>query len=385
MKRLTNLYTQYKLAFTLILSVSVFYSSLSLAVDSNELIDSFSKGEKNPSYVLSTQELSEIGQNIQKEIDLRNENDSEYQDYSDQILTEIKRLFIDGRLQEGIWFLDRLGYYSESEYLSQVLTNHLELGVLKKGEPIGTGGSKPYWGVSDSLPVVIKSEEWEGSTDAEFLAFHLDRMLGLNIVPSTVNAYLEDKIRSVQIALQDMTDSNISFEKNGYSPKYPEIFILDFLLGHVDRIGMNSLISPLGFLAAIDNARLAILPHPRPGARYWARIWDRYPHGYPFKNLPSPSIVNTIVNLNIDDFKKEFSKFASTKMVNDVSRNLEKIQASLPKPTTPGKGRPINPEERLRFKRQYSNNLTSQETDKSFQKLLQGSTHSINCNELFVK
>jgi hypothetical protein len=244
-------------AYKLIIFFSILvYGRFSLGLDLNNLTDSFFIGVNNPSYSLSHQEMNELSIKVRREIDFRNDIKNRDLKHSDAVISEIKTLFVDGRLQEGIWFLDLLGYYAESEYYSQMLVQHIEYGEIKKNEAIGSGGSRPYWGTSDAIPVVIKETEWEGSTGAEVFAYHLDRILGLNIVPVTVNAFFESKIRSVQIALRDVEITGINFHNDGYLEEHSEIFILDFLLGHADRHDRNSLTSALGFLVAIDNARL---------------------------------------------------------------------------------------------------------------------------------
>lgn len=211
---------------------------------------------------------------------------------------------------------------------------------------VGKGVSGSSWGTIGKFPVVVKPEDrgWKGSLRAEILAYHLDRMLGLNLVTVAAPQVLNGVEYSIHAVIKNVQDSGLNFRDSGYQEVYPDIFVLDFLTRNSDRHHHNSLAHPFGNLVAIDNGRGGALVG-RPEA---SPLWTSQYLKYPFVNLPSADIVNTIVGIDPQEFKTELMKFTTPEIAELVTQNLvilkNDFSGRAPKAGLP---RPLSREARL--------------------------------------
>lgn len=307
-----------------------------------ELEVGFDQGFQNPLFLIKDLKAMELQQKIDNyQLNYEQSKLVDPADVRDISLA----LFIDGRPQEGIWILDRLGLVSEAEWFAEKLEKNLLTGPFEIGAAIGKGVSHSKWGKVENFPVVVKPADsnWKGSREAEIWAYHLDRILGLNLVTVAVSAKHDGALYSLHPALQQVKDSGLDFRGGGYTGEYPEIFVLDFLIQNTDRHSQNSLTSPLGFLVAIDNGRSTAMAQYQGSSSY---VWNRYPN-YIFDKFPRKNIINTIATIDIAEFKAEFSKFATEDVVEFITARLQILKNDFSAVATENKIRPLAREQRL--------------------------------------
>lgn len=313
-----------------------------------ELESAFDQGIQNPRYQMSAENLARMGVGLQEDF-------AQYEEghlvNSEKIRDWALELFNDGRVQEGIWVLDHLGLFGEAELFSQALEKSLADGPVVKGAPVGRGVTESSWATVNKTPVLVKPKEkgiWNGSDAAEVLSYHLDRILGLNMVVTAVGVFMNEIPYSIHIALKDFENSGIRFignyDKAEVGANYPEMFVLDFLIKNLDRHGGNSLTGPLGFLVAIDNGRSAHLGDYKDlSLMNW-----RYISEYSLKKLPRREILHTIAGIDLEVFKSEFARFAPQEVVMKVAANLAILKHDFLKMVPdPQPLRPIRASERL--------------------------------------
>lgn len=307
------------------------------------LLESFNRGVENPNYKLNSDALTRLGSEIHDKL-----NQIELGTYVEEstVFGFASKLFDDGRIQEGIWLLDSFGFYAEAEFLSKKLEELLESKPLVANNYITAyGASEPRWGKAGSFPVVIKTEDhtWAGAMLAEEWVYKLDRILGLNLVPLTFIGKINGYDFSAQVAIMNAHDSEIEFRMSGYNNHFPELFILDFLIQNRDRHGQNSIFTPMGDLVAIDNGHSAAIKQHQDNGMLWRKI---YPH-YTFDRLPRANIVRTIRDLDLEEFRQEFLKFASPEIVDVITENLRILKSDFQEVESEGLYRPIRSELRL--------------------------------------
>ena len=120
--------------------------------------------------------------------------------------------------------------------------NDADLVTLKTGRQ---GVFKPQSGERDARPSIPKGTYWR----REIAAYRLDRILGLNLVPTTVPREIDDE----QGSLQDFVDDDVRPVED-----YPPIdqhwmAVLDFLIANSDRHRFNWMTQADGRPAATDN------------------------------------------------------------------------------------------------------------------------------------
>lgn len=315
-------------------------------VSTERLVEAFVLGLEEPHYRLSIEELRAIGEQL-REAALLYETKGQVE--LEKAFENSQKLFADGRIQEGIWFLEDLGFFSEAEFFSTQFESNLRSKPLVAGAFIGTYlASEPRWGKAGNFPVVIKSEDrkWIGAMFAEAWVYQLDRIIGLNIVPLTFIGQINGFDYSAQVLIRDSVDSGIEFRMTGYSGEFPAMFVLDFLIWNRDRHYKNSIISSLGQLVAIDNGHTAAIQKYQEGGNLWRRL---YPH-YAFEQLPRNNLVRTIQEVSIEQFRKEFSRYASKDVVDVVTENLKILAEDFKKIPPRGVYRPIESDTRMEAK-----------------------------------
>lgn len=295
--------------------------------------------------------------------------------------------FADGRLQEGIWLLDQLGFFADAEKFSEQFEQKLKVEPLVLSGPVGMGITRPQWGTAAHFPVIAKPEDWawRGSKDAEIWTYHLDRILGLNLVTLAVKREINGIEYSIHPALQQVKASDVRFLSRNYNGEYPEMFLLDFLTRNMDRHEKNSLVSPLGFFVAIDNGRSAASRIHRILGDYQ---WSYYPH-YGFNKYPRKDIVNTIANIDINEFRREFYQYANGDVVEFISNLLRVLKNDFAAVATHPSTRPLSRELRLSCKpKTLSSEVVGGRESENSQSLLGDLEKAVgvelNCRELFL-
>ena len=343
----------------------------------NALTQSFTEGVLRPKFLLNLNELKVIGNQYDKEIEIYQKSGISNKIY---VLNTLKILFEDGRIQEGIWILDNFGFYFEAEDFSLSFAEYLQSQSLVTIKYIeGGGASEPQWGRAGQIPLVIKREDqnWVGSMQAESWVYQLDRILGLNIVPLTFLGKINGFDYSAQVVIKNAKDSEIEFRMTNYSEKYPEIFILDFLIQNRDRRSTNSIFSGLGFLVAIDNGHSSAIEDYKQSGVVWKKL---YPH-YNFSELPRINLVQTIRNIDLQKFEIEFSKYADSEIVRTISDNLKILKNDFNKVSVQEKksrvpARPIQSHLRLLNNKLLQSSILEEVDPSSNAKALSFQSHS---------
>lgn len=202
----------------------------------------------------------------------------------------------ENRWQEAIWTLKRTGLIDHGVQVEKMLHEALSSNV-NLTKKTNTSATNPSFGTVSlssvrSIPIIAKPEDvdYPGSIDAEIWAYELDKIFDLNVVTMAVKRNLSGIDYSVHLIVPEAKSSRINFRdttnKEEYL-KYPEIYLLDFLTGEVDRHYDNTMFSLSKRLFAIDNAR----------ARYIGVPYERgviHTGEYDTAITPNPLVLNAI-------------------------------------------------------------------------------------------
>jgi hypothetical protein len=92
---------------------------------------------------------------------------------------------------------------------------------------------------------------------AEIAAYELDKMLGLNMVPPTVERIIEGRFGSIQLWVNGCRSYNDVQEKtpatSDWNHQVARMNLFDALIGNVDRNGANLLVDPDSEMVLIDH------------------------------------------------------------------------------------------------------------------------------------
>ena len=186
------------------------------------------------------------------------------------------------RVQEAIWTLHRGMYGPEAQELETGLEAFLltarvgvprnsrvsKIGVAQKWHlPLGQGG----------VSVVAKRwTEYESGTDCrmEIVAYELDRLLQLDLVPMTVKRAFRDQEFSAQYFVESAIAGGTILPLGQAGGTVTRIFLLDILLGNLDRHQLNWLYRPGGIPFAVDHdhSRLRDDALPVPSETYFENL-----------------------------------------------------------------------------------------------------------------
>ncbi|MBT4763189.1 MAG: hypothetical protein HOO06_15960 [Bdellovibrionaceae bacterium] len=176
---------------------------------------------------------------------------------------ELARVYLrNQRFQEAIWTFRKIGKVDLAETLENTLKSVMlsnEFNISKEGGFgdvfIGRFGDNKV--LSNNAEGVFKTIE---GFENEVLAYRLDKLLGLNIVPLTF-FYNHPKYGrgSMQYYIKNVKKNDsargrdVNFRKYGYPKNQNGMWLLDYLLNNMDRHGYNWFKRPGGHVVAIDH------------------------------------------------------------------------------------------------------------------------------------
>ncbi|MFP5519924.1 MAG: hypothetical protein ACLGGX_08470 [Bdellovibrionia bacterium] len=237
-----------------------------------------------------------------------------------------------GYIQEALWVLAAERPSRKAEEIITFLQKIFETEPIIFADP-AIQNSLPYTynsvrlGYIAGIKVIIKNHKLANGYIAETWAYELDRTLGLNIVPLTVFRSAPQPI-SIQLFLPDSKISNIEFKDTGYwnHVEYPEIFLLDYILLQWDRHGRNSLFTPSGRLAAIDNDMVEGVYMT--GA--WKMIGHALDRNFDHQKFQlTKKTKDTILNLHKNEFIKRMEKVAPPEIIDFHYERIQKVRVGL--------------------------------------------------------
>lgn len=167
------------------------------------------------------------------------------------------------KLQEAIWLISACGYETVQKQLEKVLWSYLKKGTVIRIQPLGGGATTTRLAVfgngtepSHQIKAVYKPAQSNLSSNprSEEGCSVLDRLLGTNLVPMTIQRDLDrsGSKGSVQYFVRDTTP--IASLPPEQRTKSPEMLIFDFWTKNIDRHHENYLWHPvLKKMIGIDN------------------------------------------------------------------------------------------------------------------------------------
>ncbi len=160
--------------------------------------------------------------------------------------------------QQAIWTLRQTGNEVEAELYQQDLMDHISQAPLLNEVTNRDGGVSQHrrFRVEGDVILVCKEERRQGEVpDIRFegVAFLLDRLLGLNLVPTTVFRQIEGKLNSVQVFIFHASRSNRD-QRSSLQPHGTKIHVLDMIIGNWDRHEANWLLRTGSFPVALDHS-----------------------------------------------------------------------------------------------------------------------------------
>lgn len=230
------------------------------------------------------------------------------------------------RWQEAIWTLKRSGLLSYGIALENSLSSALTSKPVTIGAGIGQGVSGSKWGQlqlspTRSIKVVVKPPDrgFQNASDGEVWTYDVDDALLLNIVPMAVYRELDGVKYTLHLAVPGAKDSGVQLF-NVQNPLYPDIGLLDFIIGHLDRHGANSMFSASGRLFAIDHGRVSF------SAANYAK---GNPKNYNAAIVPSAMTLQRIQTLTTDQFVSLLPKSFPEYSISYLRRNFEAAKKAL--------------------------------------------------------
>lgn len=193
-------------------------------------------------------------------------------------------------------------------------------------EKIGTGVTKPERVTLERDGVVRQAcfkkidTKHHDSWRAEVAAYELDKLLGLGMVPPTVERTIGGRKGSLQLWVTGTT-------MEAYEGDLPDIeswrdqvslmWLFDDLIANCDRHLNNGIVSPNQRLILIDNSRTfrddEHLRNDLNGrgtgthARYWGAVYDHDREGYPTRY--PPQLVERLRSLSDKEIKKAIKRY----------------------------------------------------------------------------
>lgn len=201
----------------------------------------------------------------------------------------------DGRVQEAIWTLRIGGHYEKTDALESRLLERLSRGSMTFVKAWhGTDESRKYKIGEGELYGVFKSSNHHYIK--EVVAYRLDQLLRLDIVPMTViRNHSGYGTGSLQYFVRNTTrnsgrEDSVDFRRNTYPKSQKNMWLLDFLLDNSDRNERNWLKRFGDLPVAIDHGHT--LGRIEPGK---AKIQEN--------TLPDGAVLRRLMLLKHEDFK----------------------------------------------------------------------------------
>src|SRR5437867_2432881 len=204
--------------------------------------------------------------------------------------------------------------------------NDIALGVtLPKRLTLELNGEK-HLAAFKSIDEFAAVKKTDGGTEASFqdsymteiAAYEVDKIIGLGMVPTTVERSFEAKRGSVQIWVDSIMDEGARFQKkieppnpSGWNDQWQKMQLFDNLIYNVDRNRGNILINKDWEIILIDHSR---------SFRSWDRLMDP-------KSVTrfSRSFLKGIGRLNENNLKEKTAKYLSNDQRKGVLKRRDLI------------------------------------------------------------
>ena len=228
------------------------------------------------------------------------------------------------RIQEAIWTYSRNGFFDQADLLKTKLKQTLESSNFKILAAIGMGVSNgSFIEFENGIQAVLKPEDkgWQNTTINEVFFYDFDQLIGLNHTPLTVfNQYQGNKV-SIQYKMLTARTSNYNYYL-GYAASIPfvdEVYIIDYILGSMDRHGANSMLTSEEDLVLIDNGRMfGENGTPLPAAQKQRGL-----------KLNS-NLLKKLYEINEQILKERYGKLLSEENIQFILQRISKLKAAYP-------------------------------------------------------
>jgi hypothetical protein len=156
-----------------------------------------------------------------------------------------------------------VGHYAElEEYLRTAPVERIEevpIGVTKPKRVFFARGGPVESATFKVLPMGRRSGYWEAHR-SEVAAYELDRLLGLDMVPVTVERHVEGKLASVQLWVEGCrmikdVDQSACPRPDEWARQVCRQRVFDNLVANIDRNAGNILVDDAWNLILIDHSR----------------------------------------------------------------------------------------------------------------------------------
>jgi hypothetical protein len=206
----------------------------------------------------------------------------------------IKALTNKGQYQEAAWQLRAAGARRAATDLEAILGNRLKTQRVRGVKRLRAGMTETYLvSFEDGGQAIFKPKQLGPTANHwyEIAAYRLNRLLGGDAVPVTVEREVEGRIGSLQYFVDGARDGMVfGYKIRSADQVTPKTALLDYIIGNKDRHYANYLYK--------TNADGTIAPHPSaPKVNHRAifeiRDWQyqvAIDHGWTFQERPLPSV-----------------------------------------------------------------------------------------------
>jgi len=236
-------------------------------------------------------------------------------------------------IQEAIWALDRGGRYAEAEYLAGHYEEFLQSAEIVKVRALGTGVSRPKLVTfANGLQEIIKPADWKSSVDSEIWTYQFDRLVGLNVVAAAVKRMIGGREYSAHGFVNGARETDIDLKDAG-DVRFPDIYLLDFLIKNIDRHEQNSMWTMGKRMFGVDHGQIGV---------------DGVHETFDKKMKPSGWVLHNLSLLPLGPFFTDFcKKFHPRYDMSFVADRIREVRKSAPMQFLLSAGRPHTRVQRL--------------------------------------
>lgn len=147
------------------------------------------------------------------------------------------------KYQEAAWVLEEAGQEERSQEVLASLKKTLSHGRIQEVRKLGTGVSESYVVVfADGIKGIFKPAGPKHAHKREIAAYIMDRLLGLNLVPMTVERKVQGRAGSLQYFLRDVRTGEDARDVPLHELKLDRLRLFDVLISNNDRHARNYLV-----------------------------------------------------------------------------------------------------------------------------------------------